>query len=172
MFDWTGRLLWPGGVSPSHRKGLPPVDYCPLGNDQYLLATRLFYAHWSHKKVHIHCDNEAVITVLRSGKTHDAFLAACAWNIWYTTAIHNIDVQFSHIREVENTVADLLSRWQGSPQQKQILHSHIKTPKWLAVSKDMLDNNPHLQSSCGILNPSLVVTFPVGLVYICYSEFV
>ena len=109
-----------------------------------LLAMCLFHTNWSLKKVHIYCDNEAVITVLRSGKTRDGFLAACARNIWYTTAIHDIDAQFSHIKGVGNTVANHLSRCWGSPQQIQLLHSHIKRPKWLALSKDMLDINPHL----------------------------
>ena len=66
---------------------------------------------------------------MRSGKTCDAFLAASAQNIWYTTAIHDIDAQFSHIKGIDNTVADLLYRWQGSPLQVQLLHSHFKEPK-------------------------------------------
>ena len=107
------------------------MDYRALGDDQYI-ASNAFHAHWLRKKVHIYCDNEAVITVLCSGTMHDAFLAG---NIWYTTAIHDIDAQFSHIKGVDNTVADLLSRWQGSPQQVQLLHSHIKNQNGLQFLK-------------------------------------
>ena len=45
-----------------------------------LLAVRLFQAHWAGKKVLIKCDNEAVVSVLRSGKTRDPYLGACARN--------------------------------------------------------------------------------------------
>ena len=45
------------------------------------LAMRLFANIWSSKKVLINCDNQAVVTILMTGKTHDAFLAACARNI-------------------------------------------------------------------------------------------
>ena len=46
-----------------------------------LLALRLFAKLWSTKKILIPCDNQAVVTVLKSGKTRDAFLAASARNI-------------------------------------------------------------------------------------------
>ena len=46
-----------------------------------LLAVRLFQTQWSGRKVLIRCDNEAVVTVLRSGKPKDPYLGACARNI-------------------------------------------------------------------------------------------
>ena len=55
--------------------------------------------------------------VLKSGKTRDAFLAASARNIWYLTTVHDIDIQYSHIKGTSNQLADTLSRWQGSVQQ-------------------------------------------------------
>ena len=39
-----------------------------------LLAVRLFQAHWAGKKVLIKCDNEVVVSVLRSGNTKDTYL--------------------------------------------------------------------------------------------------
>ena len=41
-----------------------------------LIAIRLFKFQWASKKVLIRCDNEAVVTVLKSGKTRDPYLAA------------------------------------------------------------------------------------------------
>ena len=92
----------------------------------------------------IQCDNQAVVTVLKSGKTRDAFLAASSRNIWYLTAVHNIDLQFTHIRGTSNQLADILSRWQGSVQQLQFLHSQFSDPVWLSVSVDLLDLDPYL----------------------------
>ena len=45
------------------------------------LAVRLFAKVWSRLKILIKCDNAAVVAVLRSGKTKDPFLGACARNI-------------------------------------------------------------------------------------------
>ena len=59
----------------------------------------------------IKCNNEAVVLVLRSGKTKDPYLGDCALNIWYVCALADIDVQYVHVRGLDNTVADLLSRW-------------------------------------------------------------
>ena len=108
------------------------------------LALRLFAQLWSTKKIEIHCDNQAVVTVLKSGITRDAFLAASARNIWYLKAVHDIDIQYSHIRGASNQLADTLSRWQGSVDQVQFLHSQICDPVWLPVSENLLDLDPYL----------------------------
>ena len=52
-----------------------------------------------------------MVTVLTTGKTRDAFLAACARNIWYFTAIHDMEVQYKHVSGASNQVADVFSRW-------------------------------------------------------------
>ena len=58
-----------------------------------LLAMRLFANIWSSEKILINCDNQAVVMVLTTGKTCDAFLAASARNIWYVTAVRDMEVQ-------------------------------------------------------------------------------
>ena len=83
------------------------------------------------------------MTVLKSGKTRDVFLAACARNIWCFTAIHDIDVQYTHIKGANNQLADILSRWQGSLDQVPFLHSHICDPVWLPVSENLLELDPY-----------------------------
>ena len=109
-----------------------------------LLAIRIFKLQWTGKRVLIQCDNEAVVTVLRSGKTHDPYLSACARNIWYAAAAGDIDLQYVHIRGIDNQVADVLSRWQGTIDQLNLLHSHVQRPVWLSVSYEMLDLDPEL----------------------------
>ena len=44
--------------------------------------------------------------VLMTGKTCDAFLAASAGNIWYVTAIHDMEFQYKHVSGASNQVAD------------------------------------------------------------------
>ena len=109
-----------------------------------LLAVRLFQAQWSGKKVLIKCDNEAVVSVLRSGKTKDPYLGACARNIWYVCALADIDVQYVHVRGLDNRVADLLSRWTGSGKDCFELKMYVADPVWIPVSMSLLDSDPEL----------------------------
>ena len=109
-----------------------------------LLAVRLFKRQWASKKVLIHCDNAAVVSVLKTGKTRDPYLGACARNIWYVAATADIDLQYTHIKGVDNKVADALSRWQGTSEQWGLLGLHVNHPVWLQVSHNMLDLDPEL----------------------------
>ena len=106
-----------------------------------LIAVRLFQHQWASNKVLICCDNEAVVSVLRTGKTRDPYLAACARNIWYASAASDIELQYAQIRGLDNKIAE---RWQGSIQQIQWLHSHVVNPVWLHVSYDLLELDPDL----------------------------
>ena len=67
--------------------------------------------HWAENKIQIYCDNMAVVDILNTGKARDITLATCARNLWLIAAMFNIDFIFSHIPGVQNSVADLLSRW-------------------------------------------------------------
>ena len=57
-----------------------------------------------------YCDNLAVVQVVQTNKTKDPFLAACIRNIWLITATQDIEIQIEHVKGVNNTIADLLSR--------------------------------------------------------------
>ena len=109
-----------------------------------LLAVRLFQAQWAGKKVLIKCDNEAVVTVLRSGRARDPFLGTCARNIWYVSALSDMDIQYVHIRGLDNRVADLLSRWTGSHKDVSELYASVQDPIWVPVDLKMLDIDPEL----------------------------
>ena len=58
----------------------------------------------------VKCDNIAVVMVLKSGRARDPFSGACAQNVWYISALHDIDIQYVHVLGKQNRVADLLSR--------------------------------------------------------------
>ena len=55
-----------------------------------LVAVKIFGSSWENKKVLIKCDNRAVVQVLYTGKTKDAFMAACVRNVWLAAALYNI----------------------------------------------------------------------------------
>ena len=79
-----------------------------------LVACKIWASHWENKKIQIFCDTLAAVEVLTSGRTRDETLATCARNIWPFSALYNIHFTFSHIAGVQNTIADLLSRWGNS----------------------------------------------------------
>ena len=110
--------VWQFCISPGHCSWFQKLDHSTSRNGQYCAGHE---AVCKPLKILIRCDNQAVVTVLRSGKTRDAFLAASARNIWYVTAIHDIEVQYTHISGARNQVADTLSRWQGSVAQIKFL---------------------------------------------------
>ena len=109
-----------------------------------LAAIRVFAAYWSKKRIHIRCDNLAVVQVLRSGKTRDAFLGAVARNIWLEAASADIDLSYSHIAGTQNVVADLLSRWQNSAGQVRQLRKAIANPIWMYIPPNVLQLNNHI----------------------------
>ena len=76
-----------------------------------VVALKIWAKLWADKKVKIHCDNQAVVEVLTTGKTKDPFLATCVRNIWLIIAIFNIEIIVIHVPGKHNQIADLLSRW-------------------------------------------------------------
>ena len=92
------------------------------------LAVKLFAKTWSHKRVLIKCDNDAVVRVLRSGRARDPFLGACARNIWLQAAQHDIDLSYIHVLGKANVVADRWSDGQTVVQTGGSYYSMFKGP--------------------------------------------
>ena len=115
------------------------LDIVHLEMVNIVMALRLFARLWSGTRILVKCDNEAVVKVLKAGKARDPFLATCARNVWYLSALADIDLQYEHILGRNNTVADLLSRWQLIPNNMVQLQQFIPNPVWLPVSINMLE---------------------------------
>ena len=109
-----------------------------------VVALKLFKDLWAGQKILIRCDNEAVVTVLKTGCTKEPFLGACARNVWFLAACFDINLQYEHVRGIHNTTADLLSRWQGSMADFQKLSTFVPNPTWLPVSLAHLDIDDRL----------------------------
>ena len=94
-----------------------PIYHCPSESSivhlemlNILVALRTWAPQLTYKKVQLFCDNWAVVQVVHSGRGRDAFLNACLRNIWLETASHDIELRVTHIRGIDNIIADILSR--------------------------------------------------------------
>ena len=94
---WVGGSCRQLRLSPSLGKRLPKFTIVHLEMVNMLLALRLFAPRWTQRKVRVRCDNQAVVDVLRSGKTKYPFLGACARNIWFWSARFDVDMRYDHI---------------------------------------------------------------------------
>ena len=54
-----------------------------------LVALHVWGNNWQGKQMVIHCDNQAVVVILNSGKTRDSTLAAITRNIAILTATND-----------------------------------------------------------------------------------
>ena len=67
-----------------------------------LVALRVWCHQWATHRILLKCDNQAVVSVLNSGKTHDLTLGVMARNIATILAINDIDLQVIHVLGSEN----------------------------------------------------------------------
>ena len=74
-----------------------------------------------------------------SGRARDPYLGACARNVWYISALCDIDLQYVHVLGKQNRAADLLSRWTNSVKDVIELNELVKNPVWIPVNTDLLD---------------------------------
>ena len=73
---------------------------CTIGHLEMiniLLSIRIFAKHWQGCRVLVKCNNEAVVTMLRTCKTKGAFLASCIRNILHVASLEDVDVKYVHV---------------------------------------------------------------------------
>ena len=104
-----------------------------------LVALRIWAKKWSGLAIKIFCDNEAVVSVLSTGKTRDPDLATISRNIYMLCAKFDILIIPQHVEGKSNIIADLLSRWCGSKNDLEKLKSLIRNPIWVNVSQEQFD---------------------------------
>ena len=127
-------------VIPLH-KGFLGMDIVHLEMLNILVATRVWKNKWGGKRISIHCDNSAVVSVLNTGKTRDQIFAALARNIALEAAAADIHLNTIHILGRHNVIADSLSRYCTNDIHKQKLKELLPHPHRLNVSPYTLDIN-------------------------------
>ena len=76
-----------------------------------VVALKLWGDRWKGLRLTVRCDNLVAVTVLSTGKCCNPFLSACLREICYLTSVHNFELRAVHLAGVNNTAANLLSRW-------------------------------------------------------------
>ena len=93
--------------------------------------------YWANERIHIWCDNEAVVEVLTTGKCRDMIIAVCVRNMWLIAAIYNFQIKVEHIAGQKNVTVDLLSRWTNSPADNKKLQNLIPGCVWIHTHLDL-----------------------------------
>lgn len=93
-------------------------------NSLECLALMLCLKKWSPqcrgKKILIYCDNTTTVAVVNSGAAKTKFLQACLREIHHVCAQNSAEIKAVWLKSTENTIADVLSRWDQHPKyQKQ-----------------------------------------------------
>ena len=76
-----------------------------------VVALKIWAPLLANKSIQIMCDNMAVAEVLTCGRARDSIMATCAQNVWLLAAMFYVNNIVSHIKGLDNSIADLLSRW-------------------------------------------------------------
>ena len=118
--------------------GLDNLGIVQLEMLNVYLALRVWAPNWAGKRVKFECDNEAVVFVIKTGKTRDPVLAAYARNIHMLASVFDIEITVIHLPGIQNTVANLLSRWETVMDNMTQLKKHIAQPHWVPVHLNML----------------------------------
>ena len=71
------------------------------------------------------------------GRARDNIMTTCARNLWLLAAMYNINVIVKHIRDHDNCVADLLSRWYQTADNYHKLQNFVECPIWVNVHLDL-----------------------------------
>jgi len=113
---WNGYCLqsrW------SHRQSALPI----LWKEFYAIVCSVHsWRHlWTKQKILFHCDNAAVVDIWRKTSTRDP---ETMHMLYLRAAYHHIDVVLTHIRVINNCIADALSHFQTSRFRKLAPTAH------------------------------------------------
>ena len=103
-----------------------------------LVTFKLWAKLWKDSKVIIWCDNAAVVNAFTFHKIRDPWLMTYVRNVWYFTALYNVQLEVKHIEGIKNIYADILSRWQSYSHSNNVTVQYLKSCVWERTDPNML----------------------------------
>jgi hypothetical protein len=115
--------------------------YSSLGSYKYSGGTPHFLYLYQGPQNYL-CDNKVAVSVLGMGRGVDPILQSISRNLWVTGASLDCDIEFAHVRGVDNKVADILSRWEGVGNPVAKLFGFLNNiPIWCSAPVHVFDLN-------------------------------
>jgi len=96
------QLQWPQGLEEWSiaRKELIPI----------VIACMVWGQQWWQQRVRVHCDNAAVVEVIKVGYSKEPYLMHLLWCIFFITAFYELTLLPIHVPGAINKAADAISR--------------------------------------------------------------
>ena len=95
-------MQWAGHISQCH---ITVKELVPI-----VIAAAIWGSQWQGQTIAVKCDNMAVVSIINKGTSHDPDAMHLARCLAFIKAKYDLELVASHIRGVENTIADALSR--------------------------------------------------------------
>ena len=112
---------------PEHWRG---VNIAYLEILAVVVCLKVWGAEIKGKRVLMLCDNEAVVSVLGTGKARDRFLQAAMREVVYLLALAEAELRVQYVRSSSNKLPDYLSRWYQSTEVRRKFHGVIRDGSW------------------------------------------
>lgn len=104
-----------------------------------LVACKLWSSEWSGRKIVVHCDNMATVTVLNAGRTKCRHMLMYVRELFAVAATGQFTIKAVHCEGKTNRIADALSRWSESPKfREQFCELTINTDTEECTASDKL----------------------------------
>jgi hypothetical protein len=113
---------WPKELTdPKRHPSMAFLELYPI-----VMAAVLWGTEWKGKKILFHCDNAAVVDILRKRRSSDLQISSLIRTLCFCAANFNFDFYSEHLAGTKNNIADALSRLQmdrfrrAAPQAEKI----------------------------------------------------
>ena len=91
-----------------------------------LLPLRIWVRAWSGLHVLLYCDNAATVSALESGRAQDPLIRGSLREVWWLSAVWDVQLTVRHRPGAEMEEADLLSRADTSPAFKTRFETYVR----------------------------------------------
>ena len=136
-------LQWGVAVANSH---ITVKELIPI-----VIAAAIWGPEWRGQTVQARCGNSAVVAIVNSGSSKNAEAMHLARCLAFITAKFECDIVATHIRGIDNTIADAISR--DNLSLFHLLHFTSQPPSqkryWIYWSPQSQIGHPSAGPSCG-----------------------